>query len=120
MLKIILIECNNRELYPDPLYFNIDFEIAALKAAKTVFGGHILICGCFYHSSQSTYRKIQNLGLSKRYKEDDNFNLYCAMMNGLAFLPVDNVCEGLNYLKQNCPTGAEHHHCLYQNHGTLI
>jgi len=29
------------------------------------------------------------------------------MMDGLAFLPVDKVCEGMNYLKQNCPTGAE-------------
>jgi len=28
-------------------------------------------------------------------------------MDGLAFLPVDKVCEGVNYLKQNCPTGAE-------------
>lgn len=107
MFKIILNECNNRELYPDPLYFNVDFEIAVHKAAKTVFGEHISIRGCFYHLSQSTYRKIQNLGLSKRYKEDENFNLYCAMMDGLAFLPVDKVCEGMNYLKQNCPTGAE-------------
>ncbi|KAL4120569.1 hypothetical protein QTP88_013239 [Uroleucon formosanum] len=106
MFKIILNECNNRELYPDPLYFNVDFEIAVHKAAKTVFGEHISIRGCFYHLSQSTL-KIRNLGLSKRYKEDENFNLYYAMMDELAFLFVVKVCEGMNYLKQNCPTGAE-------------
>jgi len=47
MFKIILNECNNRELYPDLLYFNVDFEIAVHKAAKTVFGEHILIRGAF-------------------------------------------------------------------------
>jgi len=81
-------------------YFNVDFEISVHKAAKTVFGEHISIRGCFYHLSQSTYRKIQNLDLSKWYKEDENFNLYCAMIDGLAFLHVDKVCEGMNYLKQ--------------------
>ena len=28
-------------------------------------------------------------------------------MDGLAFLPLDKVDEGMNHLKQNCPTGAE-------------
>jgi hypothetical protein len=107
MFKIILNELSDHELYPDPLYFNVDFEIAVHKAAKTVFGEHILIRGCFYHLSPNTYRKIQNLDLSKRYKEFENFNLYCALMDGLAFLPVDKVCEAMNYLKRNCPTGAD-------------
>jgi hypothetical protein len=52
-------------------------------------------------------QKTTKPGLEKRYKEDENFNLYCVMMDGLAFLPVDKVCKGMNYLKQNCPTGAE-------------
>lgn len=29
------------------------------------------------------------------------------MMDGLDFICVDKVCEGLNHSKQNCPSGAE-------------
>lgn len=55
-----------------------------ISVAKTVFGEHILILGCYYHLSQ-----IQNLGLRKRFKDGENFNLYCLMYTYLyRFSPI--------------------------------
>jgi len=100
-------ECEKRDLYPDPLNFNLDFELAVINAAKLVFGNHINIKGCFYHLCQSTYRKVQELGLSQRYQKDESFRMFCAMIDSLAFLPLNKVQEGMECLKQNIPNKAD-------------
>ncbi|KAL4135943.1 hypothetical protein QTP88_007520 [Uroleucon formosanum] len=96
-----------RDLYPDPLNFNLDFEVAVINAAKLIFGNDISIRGCFYHLCQSTYREVQELGLSNRYQENEGFRLFCAMIDSLAFLPLNKVKEGMEYLKQNIPNEAD-------------
>ncbi|KAL4126931.1 hypothetical protein QTP88_011129 [Uroleucon formosanum] len=100
-------ECKKRDLYPDPLNFNLDFELAVINAAKLIFGNDINIRGCFYHLCQSTYRKVQELGLSNTYQENEGFRLFCAMIDSLAFLPLNKVKEGMEYLKQNIPNKAD-------------
>ncbi|CAI6371908.1 unnamed protein product [Macrosiphum euphorbiae] len=81
IFRVIMEECKKRDLYPDPLNFNLDFELAVINAAKLIFGNDINIRGCFYHLCQSTYRKVQELGLSNRYQEDEGFRLFCAMID---------------------------------------
>ncbi|KAF0740958.1 MULE domain-containing protein [Aphis craccivora] len=48
---------------------------------------------------QSSYRKIQDLGLTNMYKNSDEFSKFCGMLDGLAFLPLERVFEGMVYLK---------------------
>lgn len=107
MFSIILNICKDRDLYPDPTFLNMDFEMAVIKAAKNILGEHINIRGCFYHLTQSTHRKIQELGLENRYRNDDEFNLFCCMIDGLAFLPIEFVEDGMSHLKNIAPFGAE-------------
>jgi len=107
IFRVILKECETRDLYPDPLYLHLDFEIAVINAAKNIFGSHITINGCFYHLCQSTHRKIQKLGLSEIYKKDGNFRKFCGMLDGLAFLPQDKVLDGMACLKEIMPPDAE-------------
>ncbi|KAG7170821.1 hypothetical protein Hamer_G023392 [Homarus americanus] len=38
-----------------------DFEQAALNATSTKLGPHVNAKACFYHLTQSTWRKIQSL-----------------------------------------------------------
>jgi len=57
--SILLKECQDRDLYPDPKFLHLDFELAVINAGKNIFGTHIMINGCFYHLCQSTNRKIQ-------------------------------------------------------------
>ncbi len=85
----------------------MDYELAAMKAVPTVLGPHVHIHGCFYHLTQTTWRKIQSLGLVQRYRNDEEFKLFCGMLDGLAFLPVDEVQDGMEYLKTITPEGLE-------------
>ncbi|KAF0757194.1 Uncharacterized protein FWK35_00009199 [Aphis craccivora] len=78
-----------------------------MNAAKLILGSHITIRGCFYYLCQSTYRKLQELGLSERYKTDEAFRKFCTMVDSLTFLPLDDVKNGMKWLKKNIPTRAE-------------
>ncbi len=42
---------------------------------------------------------MQQLGLVTRYRSDEEVKLFCGMLDGLAFLPVSEVPQGLQYLK---------------------
>ena len=44
---------------------------------------------------------MQELGLSLDYKEDKDIKLFCGMLDGLAFLPLDKVTEGMLVIR-NC------------------
>jgi hypothetical protein len=47
----------------------------------------------------ASWRKIQQLGLVPLYKNDDDFRLFCDMMDGLAFLSVPDMTNGIHLLK---------------------
>ncbi|KAF0745998.1 Uncharacterized protein FWK35_00028739, partial [Aphis craccivora] len=50
----------------------------------------VVIEGCLHHIMyQSSYRKIQDLGLTNMYKNSDEFSHFCGILDGLAFLPLD-------------------------------
>ena len=82
---------------PDPTVVVTDFESAAMKAVTQVFGSQVETHGCFFHLTQATWRQIQSEGLSNLYKTDEEFRLFCGMMDGLAFLPVQEVKQGKYY-----------------------
>ena len=52
-----------------------DFEQAVLRAVDSK--------GCFYHLTQSTWRRIQHLGLVQQYNSDDEFRQFYGMLDGL-------------------------------------
>ncbi|KAG7175675.1 hypothetical protein Hamer_G024302, partial [Homarus americanus] len=81
--------------------------MTALNAISNKLGPHVNAKECFYNLTQSTWRNIQSLELSNRYKEDDDIKHFCGMLDGLAFLPVDRVSDGMDYIKDNTPDGLE-------------
>ena len=91
----------------NPVTTMSDFEKSLLNATENVFGRHIRTKTCFYHLTQNTWRKVQSLGLSNVYKEAESTRNFCGMIDGLAFLPVDKIIHGMNFLKLNCPTHLE-------------
>jgi len=54
---------------------------------------------CFFHFTQYIYRKNQNVGLSKKYLNDDNFNHLVRQIPALAFPPVNMVGDAWSNLK---------------------
>ena len=66
----------------------------------------MIIRGCFYHLTQSTWRKIQELGLTNLYRTNDEFRLFCGQLDALALLPLAQIPTGMNHLRQNAPADA--------------
>jgi hypothetical protein len=50
-------------------------------------------------NKEASWRKIQQLGLVPLYNNDDNFRLFCGIMEGLAFLPVPDLTIGIHLLR---------------------
>lgn len=73
-----------------PDQINIDFELAAMKAAKEVFPG-AKIQYCYFHLKQSVIRNLASNGLKERYEKDTAFTKEILQMVAVAFLPVDEV-----------------------------
>ena len=92
----------------------MDFEKAAATAVTNVFVD-CTIDYCFFHLSQAVWRKIQQLGLSTLYVEDEQARQYCKMLCSLAFLPYQQVCEAYEELEERLETMgfAERLHPLY-------
>ena len=60
-LKIL---CANMDLSLSPQRFTTDFELAAINSCTSTFP-NVKMSACFFHYSQSIWRKIQDLGLSR-------------------------------------------------------
>ena len=95
----IIRKCKELRFTPDPLKVITDFEQSIIRAIQTVFGAHVTIQGCFYYLTQSTWRKVQQLGLTEMYRSNDDIKLFCGMIDALAFLPVSEVIDGMAHLK---------------------
>ena len=46
---------------------------------------------------------MQSLGLTTAYRNDDRVKYFCGMLDGLAFLPIDEVAIVMGYLIENIP-----------------
>ncbi|KAL4084761.1 hypothetical protein QTP88_027672 [Uroleucon formosanum] len=75
--------------------FSIDFELAMIKAIEEAFEDSVSIHLCYYHLSQSVWRKVQNLGFSTKYTKDKEFRCSVRMINALAFLPLNIIKKGI-------------------------
>ena len=65
---------------------------ASYEAAAAVFEG-INFGGCYFHLKQAMLRHLQDLGLSKKYNEDNVFHMRLSRLGALAFRPPGDVAE---------------------------
>jgi MULE transposase domain len=104
-LNGIVAKCNELGLDIEADEVITDFEQSVFNAVRQVL--EVRCRGCFYHLTQSTWRKIQVLGLTIRYREDEEVQHFCAMLDGLAFLPEHQVTTGMEFLRTRIPDGLE-------------
>ena len=88
----------------DPTTVVTDFEMAAMHAVTAVFGQQMHVQGCFFHLCQSTWRHVQDLGLTALYNADDVAKHFVRMLDGLALLPLADVLAGMAHLRANTPS----------------
>ena len=86
----------------------VDFERGAYNAFRNVFGQQIIINGCFFHLTQSTFRKAVELGL-RQYIVDGSpqlradFRMFVGMIDAMAFVPLGHLHVAVQVLTQNIP-----------------
>lgn len=49
---------------------------------------------CYFHFSQSVYRRLASLKLASEYANVLKVNIHCKMLVSLSFLPLSKVVEG--------------------------
>ncbi|ESO10461.1 hypothetical protein HELRODRAFT_183618 [Helobdella robusta] len=64
-------------------------------------------CRREYDRSLTSWRKINELGLSATYKQNENIRHFVGMVDGLAFLRIQDVEEGIIYLLNNIPNNDD-------------
>ena len=67
MLNAIREKAEELGLVLQPELIIVDFELAIHNASVRVLGALVSIGGCFYHFSNGTWRKVQDLALVERY-----------------------------------------------------
>ena len=106
LFRAIESRCNKLQQPVDPDYVMSDFEAPVIQAVQQVFGIQVIHRSWYFHLTQSTWPKIQELGLSVQKRNDDEFRLFCGMIDGLAFLPVNDVQTGVAHLRRVAPAAA--------------
>ena len=91
-------------LCPDacPTHLIVDFEKAVINSFSKQFP-HTEVKGCFFHLCQNVWRKVQQLGLATRYKQDSEFALKVRMLPSLAFATPTDIPELFNQLFMELP-----------------
>ena len=107
LFQILTNKCRSLGMTLDPAIVTVDFEKAMMNTIVNYFGTRVVVKGCYFHLCQSSWRKIQELGLSQVYLNDDEIQCFCGMLDGLAFLPLNLVAAGVQYIKNNTPNGFE-------------
>ena len=88
-------DASSRGLAPRSIL--MDFEAAAISAFRERFS-HATLKGCFYHLSQSIWRRVQEAGLQTRYAGDMEFALWCRCLPALAFVPEGDIFQAFEAL----------------------
>ena len=70
--------------------FVLDYESALWRVIPSVFPG-VLIQRCSFHRAQCIWRKIQNIGLTPAYKNDDATHKLCRQFVALPYLPKVHI-----------------------------
>ena len=70
------------------------------------FGPLVELNGCFYHLCLSTWRHVQELGLTALCMANDDVKKFVGMMDGLAFLPVQDNSAGVVIVRNFMPNPA--------------
>lgn len=75
-----------------------DFEQGLINAAETEFP-NASIRGCYFHFTQSLWRRIQELGLSVGYRDDVSLQGFLRKILALGYLPLQLVAMNFNLIR---------------------
>ena len=84
-----------------------DFAKPFYQALEHVFGENVNIKECYFHLSQSIWRRIQEQNLVEMYSENEELGLKMKMLAALAFVPPNRVLQHYEVLSDDIPAELE-------------
>ena len=84
-----------------------DFAKPFYQALEHVFGENVNIKECYFHLSQSIWRRIQEQNLVEMYSENEELGLKMKMLAALAFVPPNRVLKHYEVLSDDIPAELE-------------
>ena len=98
-----------------PTHIIIDFEKAVINSFQHVWQSTIVKC-CFFHLTQSIWRKVQAEGLQANYNNDEELALKIRYLPALAFVAPLDVREYFEAEIEHLPTTISQGLVLYFEH----
>jgi MULE transposase domain len=98
VIKCAVFRATGRQLQPDKVV--CDFEKGLMMAVETEFP-NTRIAGCYFHFTQSLWRHLQDLGLARAYRRDEQFRKFVRRVMAIAFLPLIIVRHKFLLLRQS-------------------
>jgi hypothetical protein len=95
----------------DPRILLTDFEISLMSAIEAEFP-QATVKGCFFHFTQSIWRRVLELGLARPYKHDRKLSNFVRKLMAMAYIPTALVrqnfqlihgCRSIRRLVQRYP-----------------
>lgn len=105
LFRMIQDECFEQGLIFNPESFTIDFEKAMISAINIIFPRTVIL-GCLFHFSQCLRRKVQKLGLTCQYAENDGDNEIQKTVRrvaALALIKLEDVNEAFEDIVNEAP-----------------
>lgn len=103
----------------NPTQITMDFELAAINAAKMVFPT-ARVQTCYFHFTQSIIRNMGQHGLKTKYQSDNTFAQEIRQLIALAFLPPAQVADAFDELIEQSKTLSPAKQLQDQNLKTFI
>ena len=75
-----------------PAEILMDFEKAAMTSFEHTWPTS-MVKGCFFHLTQSLWRKVQAVGLQSQYSHDEEFANRIRQIAALAFASTRSICS---------------------------
>jgi len=88
LLQAVVAGCGQLGFHPDPSVVITDFELSVMRATEDVLGTNTERRGCFYHLTQSIWRKVNCLIL----KDLNNYRLFMFKHAMLKLVGLDFSC----------------------------
>ena len=102
-VRDVVTQFNIADCVPSRIITN--FELGIINACKGVYPSVPTSC-CYFHLSQSIYRRVQEAGVQVAYNDRDDWRIkeITHMMLSLAFIPIDDVNRVFDLLQAAVPT----------------
>lgn len=90
MFQLIQTACRRYGLEFQPSVFAIDFENSVITTISQLFP-QARIRGCLFHFTRAIWRRVQSLGLTTLYQEDQGINKLVRRSMSLPLVPTQHV-----------------------------